>query len=248
MKNYAKFLLAILALPLLAWALLHSASNVLAAPPGVQIAGTVSLEGTPPNPQTIDMSSEPDCVKAHANHPVTSESVVTGPNGGLKNVVIYISEGLSTSDANHVPSQPAILDQKGCQYVPHVVAVDVGQQITILNSDAATHNIHVMPKHGGGNPEWNKSQFSGASPIQTSFPKEEVIPVKCNVHPWMRGYIVVVRGPYTVSDETGSFVLATLPPGTYTLTAWHETYGTQTQKITVTAGQRTAVKFVFKAK
>ena len=72
--------------------------------------------------------------------------------------------------------------------------------------------------------------------------------MKCNVHPWMKGYIVVVKGPYAVSDETGGFALATVPPGTYTLTAWHEVYGTQTQKVTVTAGQRTAVKFVFKAK
>jgi len=188
------------------------------------------------------MSKEPSCAAVHKDKPVTGEAVVVGSNGGLANVVVYVSQGLTGNEA--AASQPVQLEQKGCQYLPHVVAVDAGQHIKILNSDQTSHNIYPQ---AAKNSPWNKSQLAGAQPLDVTWANEEVIPVKCNVHPWMRAYIVVVKGPYGVSDDSGSFKLD-LPPGNYTLTAWHETYGTQTQNVTVASGKPTAVSFTFKAK
>ena len=116
----------------------------------------------------------------------------------------------------------------------------------IVNADQTSHNIYPQATK---NPAWNKSQLPGAPPLDVTWTNEEIaIPVKCNVHPWMHAYIVVVKGPYGVSDDSGSFKLDNVPPGNYTLTAWHETYGTQTQNVTVAAGKPAAVNFTFKAK
>lgn len=219
----------------------------VAAATGGTISGTVKLDGTAPKAKVIDMSKEPSCAKVHASTPATTENVVVGQGGGLGNVVIYLSEGYAGN--NVVSSQPAKLEQKGCLYVPHVVAVDVGQKLTITNEDQTSHNIHPMPKAGGGNPEWNKSQPGGSAPIEVSYNAPEIgIPVKCNVHPWMHAFVVVVKGPYAVTDDSGSFKLDNLPPGNYTVTAWQETYGTQTAKVTVAPDKPATVDFSFKAK
>jgi len=225
-----------------AFGLLHSGRSVIAASAG-QVTGTVKLDGTAPHQRTIDMSKDPSCAAAHKDKPVTTESVVAGANGGLANVVVYVSQGLT---GNEPPSsQPAQLEQKGCQYLPHVVAVDVGQHMKILNDDQALHNIHPQATK---NAAWNKSQMPGGPPLDVTWASEEAVPVKCNVHPWMQAYIVVVKGPYAVSDDSGSFKLDNLAPGNYTLTAWQETYGTQTQNVTVAAGKPATVNFTFKAK
>lgn len=222
-------------------------ADKVSASAGGQIAGTVKLDGMAPKAKVIDMSKEPSCAQVHASKPATTESVVVGPAGGLANVVLYLSEGYSGTEAP--PSQPAKLEQKGCVYVPHVVAVNVGQKLIITNDDQTSHNIHPMPKAGGGNLEWNKSQLGGAPPIEVTFNQEEVaFPVKCNVHPWMRAFIAVVKGPHAVTDDTGTFKLDNVPPGTYTVTAWQETYGSQTAKVTVAPGKPANVDFTFKAK
>jgi len=207
----------------------------------------VKFDGAAPRLKPIDMSGDPSCAQTRGGSQATAENVVVGANGGLANVVVYISQGLS--GAGPVSSQPVRLGQKGCQYVPHVVAVNPGQPMTITNDDKTTHNIHTAPKPDGGNKGWNRSQLTGGPAIDVKWPAEEVaIPVKCNVHPWMRGYIVVVKGPYSVTNSAGSFSLDGVPLGTYTLTAWQETYGTQTQSITVTAGKPAMANFTFKAK
>jgi plastocyanin len=209
-----------------------------------QVTGTVKLDGTAPHQRGIDMSKDPTCAAAHKDKPVTAENVVVGPNRGLANVVVYVSQGLSGNEAPS--SQPVQLEQKGCQYFPHVVAVDVSQHMKIVNDDQALHNIHPQATK---NASWNKSQTPGGPPIDVSWATEEIpVPVKCNVHPWMQAYIVVVKGPYGVSDNSGSFKLDNLAPGNYTLTAWQETYGTQTQNVTVASDKPTTVNFAFKAK
>src|SRR5205807_4974851 len=111
-------------------ALTHSTPKVSAASEG-KISGTIKLNGTPPHQKPIDMSKEPSCQQQHAGHPVTTENVVVGSNGGLANVVVYISEGLSGSAAAQVPSTPAEINQKGCQYIPHVVVVDSNQDMKV---------------------------------------------------------------------------------------------------------------------
>ena len=220
--------------------------NVIAAGEG-KITGTIKLDGTPPHQRPIDMSKEPSCQKQHEGHPVTTENVVVGPNGGLQNVVVYISEGLS--GAAGTPSQTPNFDQKGCQYIPHVMALNVGQHFKVVNSDQTSHNIHPTPKMGGGNHEWNKSQPPGAPPFDVTWTAEEIaIPVKCNIHPWMHGFMAVVKGPNGVSDNNGSYTVEGVPPGSYTVTAWQETLGTQTQKVTVAGGKAATADFTFKPK
>lgn len=248
MKSGYKYAGTVSVLLLTGLALLYLGPVVGAAPSG-KITGTIKLDGTPPHERPIDMSKDPVCAKQHEGNPVKTQTVVSGPNGALEYVVVYFSEGLSAQAASAVPSTPVTFDQKGCVYLPHVIAVDVDQKLEVTTHDPTTHNIHPLPAPGTGNIGWNKSQPPGAPPIETSWKAVEVaIPVKCNIHPWMNAYIAVVKGPYAVSDENGSYTIDNVPPGSYTLTAWHETYKTQTQKVTVEAGKTAKADFTFKAK
>jgi plastocyanin len=247
MKTQHRIAISTISLLVLAVAFVRSAPSVGAAATG-QIIGTVKFDGQAPHAKPIDMSKDPACAQTRGGAPATTEGVVVGANGGLADVVVYITQGLTGSEAT-TASQPATIDQKGCMYVPHVVAMNVGQHLTVLNSDKTAHNIHPQPSPTGGNAQWNKSQTAGAGPIDVAWSNEEVaIPIKCNIHPWMRAFIAVVKGPFGLSDESGSFKLEKVPPGTYSLTAWQETYGTQTQKVTVAAGKPATADFTFKGK
>lgn len=206
------------------------------------VTGVVKFAGTPPKPVKIDTSQDPLCAKARTTA-LTAEDIVVGPGGGLANAVIYVSDGLS-GRTFQPPSQPAVLEQKGCQYKPHVLAMQANQKLSVVNSDETTHNIHPTPNN---NREWNMTQPHGM-PLEQTFAREEIaVPVKCNVHPWMKGYIAVLKHPYfAVSDKDGHFELKDLPPGTYTITAWQEKLGTTNQKITVGAGEKKTLDFSFK--
>lgn len=222
---------------------LSSAMVILAVLPAGSgtVSGKVTYTGTPPKMKPIDMSKEPNCVKAHPT-PVMTENVVTGPGNALQYVVVFISAGDQGSSAD---TQPVRLDQKGCQYLPHVLTMQVNQPLVIYNDDPHSHNIHPLPKL---NAEWNKSQPPGTPPINTKYDKAEFIPVKCNVHPWMHGYFVVLNTPrHAVTDNNGEFSLKGLPPGKYTITAWHEQFGTQSQEVTISGSETKAINFVFKA-
>ncbi len=163
---------------LLAFGLMYSTRTVSAAADG-KITGTVKLDGAAPHMKGIDMSKDPFCVKQHENDPAHLENVIVGPGGGLQNVVLYISEGLSAADASAMPSQEPVFDQKNCMYTPHVLAMDVNQKFKVTTSDQTTHNIHPLPNALAGNIPWNKSQPPGAPPIEMSWKTEEVaIPVK----------------------------------------------------------------------
>jgi len=221
-----------------------SALMMLAAPAtpagSATISGRATYTGTPPKMKPIDMSKEPTCAKEH-NPPETTENVVTHPPDALEYVVVYISAGDQPSPT---PTQAVRYDQKGCIYTPHVLVMQVNQPLEIYTDDPVAHNIHPMPK---ANPEWNKSQPPNTPPIQTKWEKPEFIPVKCNIHPWMHGYFVVLNtSHYVVTGEDGSFSLKGLAPGKYTLTAWQEQYGAQSQDVTITGGETKTVNFVFK--
>ena len=229
-KQFFAVLLVILVCP----ALLFGAGTV---------TGKITYTGTPAKMKPIDMSKEPSCAKQHAT-PVATEAVVTGPNNTLANVVVYISAG--APDESSAPAQAVTYTQKGCQYIPHVLPMHTGQELKVVNEDQTSHNIHPLAKV---NREWNKSQPPGTPPLSEKFDKEEFIPVKCNVHPWMHGYFAVLKtSHYAVSGPDGTFKLPDLPPGKYTLTAWQEDYGTQTADVTISGNESKTVDFSFKAK
>jgi plastocyanin len=240
-KTYFLGITAIIVLTLSqsGWVLAGVASPADAS---VSLTGVVKFEGTAPKPSRIDMSSDPNCAKAHPT-PAVTEDIVVGANGGLANVIIYVSDGLA-GRTFQPPEQPAVFEQKGCQYKPHVLALQANQKLDVVNNDETTHNIHPSPNN---NREWNMTQPHGV-PLERTFAREEIaIPVKCNVHPWMRGYIAVFKHPYfVVTDNKGSFDLKDLPPGSYTITAWQEKLGTLNQKITVGAGETKTLDFAFK--
>jgi plastocyanin len=206
------------------------------------LTGVVTFAGTAPKPSPIDMSSDPFCAKAHPT-PATTEDVVVGAHGGLANAVVYVSDGLGDRTFQP-PEQAAVFEQKGCQYKPHVLALQANQKLEVVNSDQTTHNIHPIPNN---NREWNMTQPHG-TPLEKTFAREEIaILVKCNIHPWMRGYIAVFKHPYfAVTDQNGSFALKDLPPGTYTISVWQEKLGTQNQKVTVAGGESKNLDFTFK--
>src|SRR5215831_7951937 len=204
------------------------------------VSGKVTYTGTPSKAKPIDMSKEPSCAKQHST-PVTTETVVTGPNNTLEWVVVYISAG--TPDESSAPTQAVTFDQKGCQYIPHLLAMHTGQELKVVNDDQTSHNIHPLAKI---NREWNKSQPPGTPPLSEKFDKEEFILVKCNVHPWMHGVFAVLKtSHYAITDNNGAFSLPNLPPGKYTITAWHESYGTKTQDVTITGNETKSVDFSF---
>jgi hypothetical protein len=210
-----------------------------------KITGTVKLDGPAPHMKGIDMGKDPFCSKAHATDPGKMETYVVGADGGMENVVLYLSEGLSNPTT--ATTEP-VFDQKNCMYTPHVLALDTDQKFKVVTSDQTTHNIHPLPNPMTGNIPWNQSQPPGAAPVVKSWKAPEVIPVQCNIHPWMHGWFVVVKGPYATTDEKGNYTINNVPPGNYTVTAWQEAAGTQTQKVTVAAGGSANANFSFKAK
>jgi Carboxypeptidase regulatory-like domain len=211
-------------------------------PSGGTMTGKVTYTGMPAKQKVIDMSKEPSCAKQHVT-PITTETVLTGPSDSLENVVIYISAGAPDEGA---PSQAARLEQKGCQYVPHLLAFQVNQPLEIVNDDQTSHNIHPLPRL---NREWNRSQPPGSPAISEKYDKAEFILVKCNVHPWMRGYFAVMKNShYTITGSDGGFKLPNLSPGKYTVTACHESYGEQNQEVTISGSESQSVNFAFKVK
>jgi plastocyanin len=212
-----------------------------ADPNAATVAGVVKFEGGAPKMPNLQMSADPYCASQH-QAPSPDEEVVVGPGGELANVIVYVKNGPATP----VPSQPAVLDQHGCQYVPHVTAVQAGQSIQIKNSDNTLHNVHAMPNVNG--------QFNEGQPVQgmvstKKFDKVEPTPfrIKCDVHGWMKSYMAVLPNSYhSVSQGNGTFSIGNLPPGNYTLVAWHEKYGSQEQQVTVAAKEQKQVTFTFK--
>jgi plastocyanin len=217
---------------------------VVAAPGNSTLSGKVTLAGAAPKLKPLDLSKEPVCAKMHAAAPLFPEAVLTGYGNSLRNVVVYISSGDTENEP--IPSTPVVYDQQGCHYTTHVVAFRVGQEIRISNNDPISHNIHPLAKV---NREWNKIQLPGVPPFSYSFDREEIIPIRCNIHPWMQGYFVVLRtSHFTITGDDGQFTLPNLPPGHYVVTAWHETYGSQSKDVTIGGGQTESLDFSFPAK
>jgi plastocyanin len=205
------------------------------------ISGTVVFEGTPPAPEPISMKSDPNCQPGQA--PV-SEPVKVGANGGLQNVFVYVKDGLGDLRFP-VPATPVVLTQQGCRYAPHVLGIQVGQPLEIVNGDATLHNVHAVAKT---NREFNAGQpIQGMKMTHTFTAREVMVPFKCDVHNWMNAWVGVLDHPFfAVTRDDGTFEINGLPPGTYTLEAWHEKLGTATQTITVGEKATATASFTFK--
>jgi hypothetical protein len=211
------------------------------------IVGTVNFTGAAPAIKPISMDADPYC--ASSNPGAHAEDVVVN-DGKLQNVFVYIKDGKTatgksiTGYAFDAPAPDATLDQHGCQYHPHVLGMMTTMNFKVTNSDQTTHNVHPSPK---GNEEWNQSQSGGAPPIVKKFTRPEIlIPVKCNQHPWMKSYVGVMRLPFfAVSGADGKFEIKGLPPGTYTVVAWHEKFGEKTQTVTIGAKESKTQDFSY---
>ena len=205
------------------------------------LTGVIKLAAAAPAMPTIQMSADPYCQSQHST-PAKDEEVVVGPGGELANVFVYVKNPPAGNFPP--PSTPVTLDQKGCQYHPHVGGIMVGQPLEIKNSDTTLHNVHAMPN--------NNTQFNEGQPVPMSttkkFDKAELVPfrIKCDVHGWMKAWMAVLPHPFfAVSQMNGTFTIPNLPPGTYTVVAWHEKYGPKEQQVTVAAKESKALSFSF---
>jgi hypothetical protein len=205
------------------------------------ISGKVSFDGTVPPPEKVKLSADPKCVEMHKDG--MEKQPIQVKDGGLANVFVYVKTGVSGTFP--APTAPVEIDQQGCNYTPHIVAMQANQPLKIKNSDDTLHNIHPRPTV---NAEFNIGQPRKGMESTKTFEKKEVMfPVGCDVHPWMRAYISVLDHPfYAITKEDGSFEIKGLPPGDYEVEAYHEKLKTQTQKVTVKAGEPAKVDFAFK--
>ena len=208
------------------------------------VHGFVRYTGHRTPPRLVDLSADPACAALHTRRSFEDSLLVT-PKGLVANAFVYIDKGLE-GKTFAAPSAPVIMDQRGCWFRPHVLGIQTGQVLQVINSDPVTHNIHPV---AAINREWNHSQGPGDPPLSRRFARREImVPVKCNIHGWMHAFLGILEHPYfSVTPDDGSFSIPDLPPGTYTLSIWHEKLGRQSQQITVTAHHITEVELLFKA-
>jgi hypothetical protein len=208
----------------------------------VTLSGTIKLTGKRAKPSRIDMSTDLVCYQVNPD-PKTEE--VVGSKGKLANVFVYVKGVALDSYTFDQPDSPAVLEHKGCRYVPHVLGLRVGQRLTVLNSDPTYHNTHPVPT---SNPEWNQSQSPGSPPLKKTFDRPDFIPFKDNQHPWEEAYVGVFAHPFfAISDESGNYQIKGLPPGRYTVVVHHETLGEKTVDITLVSGEARDLSFSFDA-
>ena len=206
------------------------------------IAGTMTYDGSAPAPRPLPMDSDPRCVMEPG---AKSELLLVGPGNTLQNVFVYVKDGLGARTYAS-PTTPVMLDQKGCRYLPHVFGVQIGQPIHVANSDPTVHNVNASAKN---NRSFNFGQVPSVPPVTRIFDKPEVmIPFRCDVHGWMNAYVGVVAHPFfAVTMADGTFEIKGLPAGTFTVEAWHERLGVQSQSVTVDGKTPAKVSFAFKA-
>jgi hypothetical protein len=208
------------------------------------ITATVTFEGAVPPPRMMRLDGDPKCVTENGGVERADESLVVGPNQALQNVFVYVKDGLGGAFGFPLPTEPVVLDQDKCRYTPRVLGVRVGQPLSIRNSDPLLHNVRA---NGAINQGFNLSTpLEGVSFERTFATKEVMVPFKCDVHAWMSAFVGVLDHPYfgTTTAE-GKVVLANLPPGTYTIEAWHETLGARTEQVTIGAKETKDVAFTF---
>jgi plastocyanin len=167
-------------------------------------------------------------------------SLIANEKGEVQYAVVSI---VDIRQGKEIEPVKAVLDQKGCEYHPHVLAIPAGTTIEILNSDGVLHNVHTISEK---NKPFNRAQPKYLKTITHLFKEPEIVPVKCDVHGWMSAWIFVARHPYySVTMADGAFSLKEVPPGSYTLEVWHETLGKQTQRVEVGPSGKVEVIFTY---
>lgn len=201
------------------------------------ITGKVVFDGDIPNMSVIKMDADPKCVAKNQGKEVKAETLVMGEGKAVANIFVKIKSGLAAGKTYTTPATPIVVDQQGCRYIPHVLATMKGQTVQIKNSDGTLHNVHMMPVT---NKEANIAMPAFKTQIDHVFDQVETTPfkVKCDVHPWMTGFVAVMDNPYfSVTGLDGKFEIKGLDAGEYEIEIWHEKLGTQTAKVTVAAGE-----------
>ncbi len=207
------------------------------------LKGHVKYDGKAPKPKRLRMGADPVCGSSHSG-PVYSENFKMAKDGSMEDALVWLK---NVDYSGGVPSSPAVLDQKGCVYAPHVFGMMAGQELLIKNSDATLHNIHSMPKV---NKEFNFAMPKVVKKKKSTFAKSEPNPfyIKCDVHPWMKTWVLVSDHPYyAVTDESGNFTIENIPAGTYEVVCWQEKFGSKRalqSKVTIGDGSTTK-DFVF---
>jgi len=212
---------------------------------GGTISGKIKFTGTAPRNPAIDMSEEAACKAKYKTTP-TEENVVAGPANALANVFVYVKAGVPAGQTFTAPTTPVVLNQDGCRYHPHVFGIMVNQPLEIKNSDPLLHNIKAIAKK---NRPFNISQPNAGMQTSRTFNAPEVmVNLECNVHGWMKAFVGVRPDPFfAVSGADGSFTISGLPPGTYTIEAWHEKLGTQTATVTIAGTETKTANLTFAA-
>lgn len=206
------------------------------------VEGMVTYAGEAPDAEPIAMAADPFCQAAHSDA-VMSTPVLVGADGGLQNVVVHVSGGLD-GYTFEMPADSVTLDQQGCLYNPHVIALRAGQTMVVRNSDDTLHNVNIQPSN---NAPLNQGQPVAGMTLEKVFENAEVgIPARCDVHPWMGAFISVFDHPYfAISGTDGAFSIGDLPPGDYVIEAWHETLGSQTQSVSVAPNETGSLSIGF---
>ncbi len=224
-----------------------SGSAVVGTPVDATTAGSiavqVSYDGAVPVPRAVDMSAVPQCAAAHPE-PVLDQPLLV-KDGKVGNAVVWIKSGLEKWVFS-TPSEPVTIDQKGCMYEPRVAAAMVGQTVRFRNSDPEAHNVHGRPKVLDA---WNFIMSRPGATRDLSFNKPEIaVPIGCDVHPWMSGYVAILPNPYSgVTSTDGTVRLSNLPPGDYIVAAWHEKLGTREKKVSLPPRGSEKVQLEFSA-
>jgi plastocyanin len=202
------------------------------------IRGKVTFTGKAPEARPLKRDADPFCAKTQMNE----EDILVAPSGGLKNVFVKLTQGVQGVYAP--PSQPAEISQRDCMYRPRVLGVMAGQQVAIKNDDQTLHNVHG---YKGASTIFNQAQIPGMAPMPKVFTDAgQVLKFRCDVHPWMTGYVGVSSHPFfAVSEADGSFAIPHVPPGKYTVEAWHERLGTRSAEVTVEDDKPAEVSFAF---
>ncbi len=208
------------------------------------LKGVVKFEGAVPATREIPVKGNPECAVFHSGGTIRSEELLV-KDGVLQNAFVYIKEGLEGYQFD-VPQEAVTVSNKNCVYVPHVSGVRAGQPLILSNEDPTLHNIHAYSKNS---PAFNLGlPFQGIKQTKKFSSPEVMVTLKCDVHPWMIGYVGVLPHPYfAVTGEEGTFELKDLPPGEYTVEVWHEKLGTQSQKIQIGPRETKETEFKFSA-